>query len=94
MVVAHGKGARHFPLSLKSMDIMQSRVVHLQSSEEKHGFQFGDPTLPPYRIELDLFDRNDRKYRIWVSGNDPNHAFISQPELNALVASFKPVPHS
>jgi hypothetical protein len=81
-------------LNLKSMEMLDSKVIYPQSSEEMHGFQFGNPALPPYKVELDLYDRNDRRYRLWVAGKNLNHPILTQAELNAMVASLKPIPHS
>ncbi len=81
-------------LNLKSVEMHESNAIYMQSSEEMHGFQFGNPAVAPYRVELDLFDRNDRRYQILIAGKDLTRQALTQAEINAMVASLRPIPHS
>jgi hypothetical protein len=55
------------------------------------GFQRGDPTVAPYQVRLELFDSADRHYRISIGSKAP---FLTQAQVNAIVASIHPVsPH-
>jgi hypothetical protein len=80
-------------LTHKSIEIRDSSSIYLLASEAMHGFQFGNPAVAPYKVELDLFDRNDQRYQIMISGKDEQHPFVSQPEINAIIASLRPIPH-
>ncbi len=82
-------------LNLKSMEVLESTTrIYPQSSEEMHGFQMGDPALPPYKVQLLLYDRNDRRYQIWIVGKDLTRPVITQAEINGMVATLRPIPHS
>jgi hypothetical protein len=82
-------------LNLKWIEISPYlTAIYLQSSDEMHGFQFGSPAIAPFKVGLELFDRNDRRYEIIIAGKDPTHPIISQEEINAMVASLRPIPHS
>jgi hypothetical protein len=82
-------------LNLKSMEVLETtNRIYLQTSEEMHGFQIGDPALSPYKVELDLYDRSDRRYRILIAGKDLTHQVMTQAEINGMVASLRPIPHS
>jgi hypothetical protein len=54
----------------------------------------GNPAIAPYSVELDLFDRNDRRYKIIIIGKDKKRPVLTQADINAMVASFRPIPHS
>jgi hypothetical protein len=81
-----------FLLTMKSIAILDWRAIYLQSSSGMRGFQFSNPGRSPDIIELELFDRNQRRYRIWILKKKANHTFITQTEVNALVASIKSFP--
>jgi hypothetical protein len=53
------------------------------------GFRRGSPSIGPYLVTLELFDTADRHYTIWISSNREGPA-ITQPEINAIVASIRP----
>jgi len=57
------------------------------------GFQRGDPSIAPYLVKLELYDTADRHYRIWISSNREG-PIITQPEINAIVASIQPTPQN
>jgi hypothetical protein len=82
-------------LNLKVLEIHgSSKAIYRQSSEEMHGFQFGDPAAAPYMVELDLFDRHDRRYKILLIAKNPVARVITQAQINAIVASLRPIPHN
>ena len=81
-------------LNLKSMEILKPNAIYMQSNGEMHGFQLGNPALPPYQVELNLFDTNDRRYKMLIAGKQLTHQVMTQAEVNAMVASLKPIPHS
>lgn len=83
-----------FLLNLKSIAILDWSAIYLQSTSGMHGFQFSNPGRSPDIIRLELFDRNHRRYRIWILKKKANHTFITQAQVNALVASIKPLPQN
>ena len=80
-------------LNMKSMDALGANAIFKVSNEEMHGFQVGNPAVAPYKIELYLFDRADRRYWIMFAGKDLVHQVLTQAEVNAIVASMKPIPY-
>jgi hypothetical protein len=81
-------------LNLKSMELHHLNAIYPIASQELHGFQLGNPAVAPYKVEIDLFDREDRRYQILIHGRDGRGPILTQPEINAMVASLQPIPHS
>lgn len=81
-------------LGLKQVEVLDDSAIFRIGNNEMHGFQFGDPAKPPYRVKLELFDVNDRRYEIIISSIHPNVLPVTQEDINAIVASLKPIPHS
>jgi hypothetical protein len=81
-------------LTLKSMEMHDFREIYTLEFGEMRGFQFGDPAVPPYKVWLDLYDVNNRRYQIWMVAHIPSQPFLSQAEINGIVASLHPIPHS
>jgi hypothetical protein len=81
-------------LGMKSMEIIDTQVIYWQGSSEMRGFQLGSPVQAPYRVELDLFDRNGRRYKVLIASVNRTHPAMTQAEVNSIVASFVPIPHS
>jgi hypothetical protein len=75
-------------LTNKSINIGDATVIYQIGSAEVRGFQFGDPNVLPYVVELDLFDAADNHYKVIITGKSKKRPGISQAEINALVASF------
>lgn len=73
----------------KSGDLRSSHEMYKLASGKLRGFQFGDPAVAPYIVQLDLFDPSDRHYRIFVTPSKQNQAVISQAQINALIASIQ-----
>jgi hypothetical protein len=55
------------------------------------GFQIGNPGLPPYEAHLNLFDGADRHFAFDVSGPTGHGQLFTQAEINAVVASIRPI---
>jgi len=53
------------------------------------GFQYGDPMVAPYNVNLDLFDGSDWHYRLSIVGQNDHRPVITQAQINGLVASFR-----
>jgi hypothetical protein len=82
--------ARSFELLLqKSIALHDSNVPYSVNFGEMRGFQQGDPSRSPYRVDLDLFDKNDRHYMIVIGSADENRPSISQAQINAMISSMK-----
>jgi hypothetical protein len=81
-------------LARKDLVVLDLAPIYSIASDAMHGFQLGNPAVSPYKVELDLFDQNDRRYQIMISGKDGQPPVLTQPEINAMVASFRPIPHS
>jgi len=48
--------------------------------------------VEPHRVTLDIFDVNNRRYQLVIASS--NRQLITQADINAIVASFRPIPHS
>ncbi len=90
-----GNGRSNFVLLMrKSEEVMDSSTIYNMSGGEMRGFQFGNPAVAPYGVTLELFDRDDRRHEIRISRYDASSPFLTQAEVNAIVASIHPIPHS
>jgi hypothetical protein len=58
---------------------------------EMRGFQPGNPSAAPYCAKLDLFDGADRLYEIRIDEYPERAPVITQAEINAMVASVRPI---
>jgi hypothetical protein len=81
-------------LGLKSMEANEANAIYKASNDEMHGFQIGNPAVAPFRVRLVLFDRNDRRYEVWINVHEGRVPVLSQAEVNGIVASIRPIPHS
>lgn len=77
-------------LTFKSADMQKANVIYRIDQLGMRGFQFGNPSNPPYVVQLDIFDTDDRHYKLLIVGKDA--PVISQPQINALIASLHPLP--
>ena len=57
---------------------------------EFRGFQIGDPTIAPFEVRLDLFDRNDRHLEFDVMGPEGHGQLLTQADINGIVAAIRP----
>ena len=72
----------------KSMNVGKANAIHLIRSDAFRGFQYGDPDVSPYFVQLDLFDLSDNHYKIIITGKKENRQVITQAQINAIIASF------
>ncbi len=86
--------ASSFLLEMKQLILGDMRAIYAISAGEFRGFQEGNPTDPPYRVRLDLFDSADYHYQIVISAKGGSGPTFSQAEVNPMVASVKPLPHN
>jgi hypothetical protein len=59
-----------------------------------HGFQEGAPNSPPYKVVLNLFDPDDHRHEIWITGEEGRPLPLTQAQLNSMVASIRPDSHN
>jgi hypothetical protein len=76
----------------KSLDLANATAIHEIHQGNMRGFQFGDPDTPPYRVDLDLFDVSDRRYKMSISSRSKSAPCITQAQINGLIASFRGLP--
>lgn len=81
-----------FLLNMKSIAILDWSAIYLQSSSQMRGFQYNDRPQGTSLIEIDLFDPDNRLYRIWIAARNAHQIFIPQAQINSVVASLKPLP--
>jgi hypothetical protein len=55
---------------------------------ETRGFQIGDPLQRPLKIILELFDKSDRRIKIFLSANKSSTVPVTQPEINSIIRSL------
>lgn len=66
------------------------RPIYAIASGEFHGFQLGNPDVPPYDARIDLFDGADRHLAFDIWGSEGHGQVLTQEEINAMVASIRP----
>jgi hypothetical protein len=81
-------------LTIKSEEVREANAVYEIAANELRGFQFGNPAAAPYDVRLVLFDRSDRRYEFFLDRKEKNAPFVTQAEVNAIVASIRPIPQS
>jgi len=80
-------------LTLKSEEMRDANAVYEISGNGLRGYQLGNPAAAPYDVRLVLFDRKDRRYAVLLHRSEKNAPFVTQSEVNAIVASIRPIPH-
>lgn len=87
-------GQKSFALFLTKLELIHGdwRALYSFASGRFRGFQEGDPSVAPYRVELNLFDNRDRHYQIVFSGRDMRRPFLTQAEINSMIASLQSSP--
>jgi len=56
---------------------------------EMRGLQIGDPAVAPFDVQLNLFDRQDRNFKLWLTARkDAKTPVMTQAEVNAIVRSL------
>jgi hypothetical protein len=81
-------------LGLKQIEVLDSTAIYRIENKEMHGFQFGNPAVNPHHVTLDLFYVNDRRYELLIASSEKDQQMLTQADINAIVASFRPIPHS
>jgi hypothetical protein len=81
-------------LSMKSMELGDDGAVYAVNFGQVRGFQEGNPAVPPYRVHLDLFDAADHHYEIQIAVQNDSRSVLTQAQVNAMVASLRPIPQS
>jgi hypothetical protein len=61
---------------------------------DMRGFQQGNPSNAPYCAKLMLFDPADRHYEFTFGEYPESIPIVTQAEINAMVASLRPVSHN
>jgi hypothetical protein len=80
-------------LGLKESEVLRSPVIYKVENDEVRGFQIGQPGPAPVRVTLELFDVNNRRYEI-IIGTRYGEQVVTQADINSIIASFRPIPHS
>jgi len=75
-------------LTYKSLNLRNAHEIYRLVSGELRGFQFGNPIVEPYVVQLDLFDHSDHHYRILITPSKQKKPVITQAQINAVVASI------
>lgn len=79
-------------MEIESPHVFTLRPIYTISAGGFQGFQIGDPDVPPYDAHLDLFDGTDRHLAFDVSGPTGHGQVLTQAEINAIMASIRPIP--
>jgi hypothetical protein len=80
-------------LEIKWMEIIDSKAVFRIGNSDFKGFEFLPSEAAPQVIKLKLFDKSDQLYEILLLQTGRERP-IQQADINALVASMRPIPHS
>jgi hypothetical protein len=56
------------------------------------GFEYGNPDVAPYDVNIEVFDGADRRFALNIAGQQGHKQILTQEELNAMVASIRPSP--
>lgn len=72
----------------KDVVIGKAKVLYSIAAGGMRGFQSGDPKQS-HSVWLRLFDSNDRQ--LWIILQTPDGAGFTQEQINAIVASIRPV---
>jgi hypothetical protein len=88
-----------FLLLLKSLSLSVYASIHSStirpiyaiSAGSFRGFQIGNADAAPYDAHVDLFDGANRYLRFDVTGSEGHGPVLTQAEINAMVASIRPI---
>ena len=80
-------------LGEKEAEVAERQAIYRINSGELKGFQIGDPSRD-WRVTLELFDSQDRQYKLEFMTQNKGAANLTQADINAIVASLRPIPHS
>ena len=88
-----GSARLGYLLTMKELNLQRGSITYKIENDELRGFQFNDHAVGPLRVTLELFDVNGRRYEITIT-SPPDARKVTQADINALVASMRPIPHS
>ena len=88
-----GSARLWYLLAMKELNLQRGSVTYKIENDELRGFQFNDHAVTPLQVTLELFDVNSRRYELTIT-SPPGSRKVTQAEINALIASMRPVPHS
>ena len=75
----------------KSLNMSGARQIFSIGANGWRGYQVGDPAAIPVRVRLLLFDAQDHKLELLLSGPKSGGVGVwNQEAINALVASIRP----
>lgn len=78
-------------VAFKSINLTGYDAIHKVEAGGLRGFQLGDPSKPPYHVRLDLFGAADQQIQVQISAGHNQGPVLTQAQLNAMVASIRPV---
>jgi len=86
--LSNARGLTFLTLKLTNSPRNGEAFYEVQQGEVR-GLQFGDPSIAPFNVRLEVFDANDTHYKIWLSaGKDSKGAVLTQAEVNAVLRSI------
>lgn len=87
-----GQNARDLNLLIrKYFDFQHCGALYSVNFGEVRGIQQGSPAVAPYDVKLDLFDSADKHYEITMGPRMHDRPVVTQAEINAMVASLRPI---
>lgn len=91
--MTRGQNAKYATLLLmkSSFEIECRGAIYEIDSGEIRGFQQGNPSVAPYCVKLDLFDAGDHHFQIRIDQYPVRGPVVTQAEVNAMVASLRPM---
>lgn len=78
-------------LMKSSFEIECHGAIYAIDSGGIRGFQQGNPSVAPYCVKLDLFDAGDHHFQIRIDQYPVRGPVVTQAEVNAMVASLRPM---
>lgn len=63
--------------------------IYPVASTTVRGYQFGNPDVAPYEVEVELFNSADRSLALKFQGPKGHGRLVTQETLNAIVASIQ-----
>jgi hypothetical protein len=77
---------------LKFTEISNSKAVFRVGNSDLRGFEFVDSVTAPRMVKLKLFDKTDQLYEILVARTETGPP-MPQADINAIIASLRPISH-
>ncbi len=76
------------------MEMVECTAIYHVANSELRGFQFCDADVAPHRVVVNLFDVNNRRYELIIASRDAAKPAVTQADINAIISSMRPIPHS